>query len=369
MTSTETRFHAPRRVLHLAPEDYQVSLWWPESTQLDSPAPHLYTANKESGCPCRACSAVAGGQHALSRGSFGAKAVEERRYSYATGPLQTRKRSSFPLVNLLLFIATVFTTLLAGALFQKGLNVFANPALLAQGLPFAGPLLSILLAHEFGHYLASRKNGVKATLPYFIPAPHLFGTFGAFIKMQSPVTSRRALLEIGATGPIAGFAVAIPVVVLGLSMSEIRPATGEADIFFGTSLLFSLLTRATLGVTAADYDIVLHPVALAGWIGFFVTAINLLPAGQLDGGHILYALFTRHYRKVHKVLFVLLCTLGILLWYGWFVWVFLIVIFGLRHPPVLDQETSLDWKHKLLGVVAIVTLVLTFSPVPFRVAG
>jgi len=309
-----------------------------------------------------------GNEQALSRENVGATAVEEQRYSYATWRPPIRKRSPFPLLNLLLFIATVFTTLLAGALFQKGLNVFANPVLLAHGLPFAGPLLSILLAHEFGHYLASRKNGVKATLPYFIPAPHLFGTFGAFIKMKSPVTGRRALLEIGATGPIAGFAVAIPVVVVGLSMSEVRPATGERDIFFGSSLLFSLLARATLGVSAADHDIVLHPVALAGWIGFFVTAINLLPAGQLDGGHILYALFMRHYTRVNKVLFVILCALGVFLWQGWLVWVFLIFIFGLRHPPVLDEETSLGWKHKALGVAAIVTLVLTFSPVPFRVS-
>lgn len=295
--------------------------------------------------------------------------MQERQYTYASYQPSIQRRPQFPLINVVLFIATVLTTLLAGAFWQKGLNVFANPLLLLDGLPFAGPLLAILLAHEFGHYLASRKNRVKATLPYFIPAPHFFGTFGAFIRMQSPVTSRRALLEIGAAGPMAGFAVAIPVVVLGLSISEVRPATGEGNIFFGSSLLFSLLTRVSLGITPADHDIVLHPVALAGWIGFFVTAINLLPAGQLDGGHILYALFTHHYARVHKVLFVILCTLGILLWYGWFVWVFLIVIFGLRHPPVLNQEAFLDWKHRLLGVAAIATLVLTFSPVPFRVAG
>ena len=268
---------------------------------------------------------------------------------------------------LFLFILTLITTLLAGAM-QVGVNPLKEPEKIYQGLPFALTLMSILLVHELSHYLASRKHNIKATLPYFIPAPTIFGTFGAFIKMKSPVTTKEALLDIGASGPIAGFIVSIMVSIVGLSLSEIIPISeAKGGICLGDSLLFTLLSRVILDYQPGYQDIMLHPVAFAGWIGFFVTSLNLIPVGQLDGGHIAYALLGEKHNHLSNVLMPVMLLLGIVLWEGWALWALLLFVLGLKHPPILSQDIPLDTKRKFIGWLSFVILIFTFIPVPFKI--
>lgn len=212
------------------------------------------------------------------------------------------KRAGYKL-PLLLFLLTVLTTLIAGSSFSVSFDeLLKDPLLLAKGIPFAFSLLSILLAHEMGHFITSRRYRVDVTLPYFIPAPTLFGTLGAVIKMKSPIHKKTMLLDIGAAGPLAGITVAVPLVVLGLSQSQLISVSGagESYLYFGDSLLFKLLSFLVIGKIPDGYDIMLSPVAFAGWVGFLVTALNLMPMGQLDGGHISYALFGRGHRIVSR---------------------------------------------------------------------
>ncbi len=213
--------------------------------------------------------------------------------------LETNKSS--PRLNILLFIATFFTTTLAGALMEAEKDVFLE---FHKGLPFSLTLLTILLFHEFGHYFMAKKHHVDATLPYFIPAPSIIGTFGAVIKMRSPLHSKRALLDIGAAGPLAGVVIAIPATIIGLRFSEIHPVTGlQGGISLGSSLLFSFLSHISVGTVPENHDIFLHSVAFAGWIGMLVTMLNLIPVGQLDGGHIAYAVLGRkRHRKIASVI-------------------------------------------------------------------
>jgi membrane-associated protease RseP (regulator of RpoE activity) len=226
----------------------------------------------------------------------------------------------------------------------------------------------ILSAHEFGHYLASRRVSVESTLPFFIPAPPPVGTFGAIIKMRSTVTNRKALMAIGAAGPVAGFLVALPVVILGLHLSTYGVSQPQDSGFaLGPSLLFSLLTRAVMGVSPADYDVYLHPVAFAGWWGFFITALNLLPIGQTDGGHVIYSVFGKHHRWVSQAVFFILLPMGFFLWPGWLMWAVVMLVLRLRHPPLLDESTELETKYKLLGVLVLLIFVLTFVPTPFQI--
>jgi membrane-associated protease RseP (regulator of RpoE activity) len=187
--------------------------------------------------------------------------------------------------------------------------------------------MSILLAHELSHYIASRKHNVEATLPYFIPAPTLIGTFGAFIKMKSPVTTRKALLDIGISGPLAGFIVSVIVSVIGLYLSRVVPVQETKDaLSLGDSLLFSTLSQLILDYQPGSEDVLLHPVAFAGWIGFFVTSLNLLPIGQLDGGHIAYSLFGERHAYLSKGLIPILFLLGIFLWEGWALWAIVLLL-------------------------------------------
>jgi membrane-associated protease RseP (regulator of RpoE activity) len=217
--------------------------------------------------------------------------------------------------HILLFIATLFTTTLAGALMEASPNIPFWPQLY-KGLPFSLTLLTILLFHEFGHYFMARKHRVDATLPYFIPAPPPFilGTFGAVIKMRSPVSSKRALFDIGVAGPLSGVLVAIPAIVVGLRLSEVRVASElTGGLHLGSSLLFLLLSRISVGLVPEGHDIVLHSIAFAGWIGLLVTMINLLPVGQLDGGHVTYAVFGRRWHaKIVSVILPLLLIIGCL---------------------------------------------------------
>lgn len=273
----------------------------------------------------------------------------------------------FPFVHLLLFILTLLSTLFVGAM-QTGVDLLKEPVKLYKGVPFSLTLMTILLSHELSHYFTSKKHGIKATLPYFIPAPTIIGTFGAFIKMKSPIGTRKALIDIGASGPIAGFIISVLATIIGLQMSEVVPIAKTRGVLnLGDSILFSFLAKLVLGVTPADSDILLNPVAFAGWIGLFVTSINLIPVGQLDGGHIAYALLGEKQSRLSFLLILVMVSLGLLLWEGWFVWAVLLLILGLRHPPVIYWEIPLDYKRKFIGWLALVIFVLTFIPVPFKI--
>jgi len=272
----------------------------------------------------------------------------------------------FPFLHVSLFVLTFLSTLLVGAV-QTGADLIEEPSKIYKGIPFSLTLMIILLSHELSHYFSSRKHGVEATLPYFIPAPTIFGTFGAFIKMKSPIVTRKALIDIGASGPIAGFIISVIATVIGLNMSEIvSSAQAKGALNLGDSLLFSLLSRIVLGVTPSDSDILLNPVAFAGWIGLFVTSINLIPVGQLDGGHIAYALFGEKHNRLSFILIFVMVLFGLFLWEGWFVWAVLLLILGLRHPPVIYWEVPLDSKRKFIGWLALVIFILTFIPTPFQ---
>jgi membrane-associated protease RseP (regulator of RpoE activity) len=270
-----------------------------------------------------------------------------------------------PFVNIALFAATFLTTLVAGS-YQSGVDPIAQPGRIMAGLPFALTLMLILVSHELSHYMASRAHHTAASLPYFIPAPSLIGTFGAFIKMKSPIMTRKALVDIGASGPIVGFVISVAASVIGLSHSKVVAVSGQPHtLSLGDSILFIGLSKLVLKVPPEGHDVLLHPVAFAGWIGLFVTSLNLLPIGQLDGGHIAYALLGRLHRYVSTGLVIALALMGLFFWVGWTVWAVLMLILGLRHPPVQRWESRLDPERKFVGVLALVIFVVTFMPVPF----
>jgi membrane-associated protease RseP (regulator of RpoE activity) len=269
-------------------------------------------------------------------------------------------------IHVLLFIATFITTLLAGTLLN-GVIPWEEPEKIYLGLPFSLTLLLILMTHELSHYFMSRRHNVEATLPYFIPAPSIIGTFGAIIKMKPPIPDRRSLIDIGASGPIGGFIIAVIAVVVGLSLSEVKPS-GELQggLAFGSSILFSFLTELVLDVDPGKYDIMLHPVAFAGWIGLLVTSLNLLPIGQLDGGHIVYALFGDRHSIISKSMIPVLLVLGVTFWVGWIVWAVIMLIMGYRHPPVVYPFIELDRNRKLAGWISLFIFILTFTPTPVQ---
>jgi membrane-associated protease RseP (regulator of RpoE activity) len=272
-----------------------------------------------------------------------------------------------PFLHIILFLLTLLSTLFVGAM-QTGADLVKEPGEIYRGLPFALSLMIILLTHELSHYFASKMHGVKATLPYFIPAPTIIGTFGAFIKMKSPIVTRKALVDIGASGPIAGFIVSVIAVIIGLYLSKIVPVSQTKGVLnLGDSILFSFLAKAIIGVTPADSDILLNPIAFAGWIGLFVTSINLIPVGQLDGGHIAFAFMGEKHTRLSFILVLIMSLLGLVLWEGWIVWAVLLLVLGLRHPPVLYWEDILDGRRKVTGFIALLILILTFIPVPFKI--
>lgn len=257
-----------------------------------------------------------------------------------------------------LFLATVFTTWMV------------------RGPWYSFGLILILGTHEFGHYWACRANNVNSSLPNFLPVPPIpyflnIGTMGAFIMIKEPIPNRKALMEIGASGPIAGFIVAVPVLVIGLLNSQMTLGNSmeEPNLFFGSSLILWIVTELVWSVNpiVTDFTIHLHPLAYAGWLGMFFTALNLLPMGQLDGGHVVYSLFGRkHSLLAARLFFISLIALGFY-WVGWWVWAGLVFILGLRHPPVMDESTPLEPKHRIVGYASIMILILTFVPVPFGV--
>jgi membrane-associated protease RseP (regulator of RpoE activity) len=282
------------------------------------------------------------------------------------------------LVHALLFGATILTTLYVGAGMSE-----ARPAdelwwplfHLWEGWPFALSLLSILLAHELAHYFTSRRYRVPASLPYFIPLPipdflgNVLGTMGAVIVMKGRIGNRRAMLDIGAAGPLTGLIVAIPVLILGLSLSHVQPLpVNQAYSMEGNSLLYLLLKYAMFRqwLPSGGVDVFIHPVAFAGWAGLLVTSLNLIPAGQLDGGHVLYSLLGDRARRLTWPIILALAVLGLVAWPGWFLWAGLVFLFGQRHPGPLDSITQLDTKRKVVAVLVLAVFLLTFTPIPLK---
>ncbi len=260
-----------------------------------------------------------------------------------------------------LFLLTAFSTFYAGALRYPVIG----------GMIYSAAIMGILLAHEMGHYLVSRRYGVSATLPFFIPFPlSPFGTFGAVIKMRGVIGDKKALFDIGVAGPLAGFIVSLPCALVGIALSKAVKVVPTADaLVLGEPLLLKLFERLLLGALPTGYDVLIHPLGFAGWVGLFITALNLLPIGQLDGGHIIYAAFGHGSRHVHRVLILLLVVFSVFYNVGWLVLVVLLVIFGLRHPDPLDRSTPLDGKRRLLAVAMLVIFVVSFVPAPFEGTG
>ena len=268
-------------------------------------------------------------------------------------------------IHILLFVLTVASTCFAGGLISSssGSPSFSFTA----GLSYSIPLMVILLGHEFGHYFMSRKYGVRSTLPFFLPFPlPPFGTLGAIIRMESIVTSRRALFDIGVAGPIASFCLSIPAIAIGLKLSEVILASQfKGGDILAEPFLFSLIQRLVSGQVEEGYSVILHPVGFAGWVGLFVTALNLLPVGQLDGGHVVYAVFGKRSRSLFFMTLAVMIFITVFYNPGWLLLLILIILFGFRHPAPLDDETPLDGRRKLIGGIVFAIFVLSFTPAPF----
>ena len=313
------------------------------------------------------------------------------RHLVLTRPLARRRERWAP--HVVLFLATLYTITFAGAVLAGGipysgpLAFFTSghpgyPGFLhawSTGLPFSLSLIAILLSHELGHYVVARRYQLDVSLPYFIPVPipSFIGTMGAFIRLRTVVSDRRQLLDIGVAGPIAGFLVALPLLVLGLTLSHAATPEegfhglvvyfgGAPQIPLGDSLVSLALRRLLLGHAVT---INVHPVAFAGWVGMFVTMLNLLPMGQLDGGHILYARLPQWHQRVALAFWVLIVALGTL-WIGWYIWGGLVLLLSrgrLGHPPALDAQRPLPASRRLLAWAALLLFVITFAPAPFRI--
>ena len=281
----------------------------------------------------------------------------------------------------LLFVVTFLTCLAAGRQFAISFAnsqaasidefvvslklLYKDPTALAAGFPFAISLMAILLAHELGHYFACRHHGIRASYPYFIPAPTLIGTLGAFILMRSPIRSRRALFDVGASGPLVGFVLAIPILIYGVVHSRIVPGLNSpfANIVFGVPLALRLLVQRIFP-GADPLTVLLHPVGRAAWVGLFATALNLLPAGQLDGGHILRSLSPRLHRWLGWLVPAALAALGYFHAGIWLMWAgILLVLRFLRIPAVYDQR-PLDSTRTVLAIITLLIMILCFMPVP-----
>ena len=342
-------------------------------------------------------------------------------------PAGNRAPSSGPTrdlsIHVILFVTTIATTIIVGSNYAG--NLFRQPEfILTHGIPFSITLMAILLAHEMGHYMASRHHGVRASLPYFIPVPFGIGTFGAFIKMRSAIRERGVLLIIGAAGPICGMILAVPAFLYGLQGAEVVDAVDPGALRLGDSLLTYLLTYVSLGPIPEGKEVLFNSVCYAGWLGMFITSLNLLPAGQLDGGHVVYAFFGTRHAVISHVTYLLLVILGIwgdphtgnpvwlclcilltiyavsIIFMGpptwrkrimymilvvgwvivgaymdtvsattiWLIWAALLYSFRLDHPPTRDLFQRLSWRRRIVGWMAVLIFVLTFIPRPFIIA-
>lgn len=308
--------------------------------------------------------------------------------SWAPPPPPPRPAPRY-LLAALLFLVTLFCTTTLGAGWYLSTRtdvvtdllpileprtvraVWTEPALLATGLQFSIPVMFILLCHELGHYLACRRYGLPATLPYFLPAPLGLGTLGAFIKIRAPIRRKRVLLDVGASGPLAGFVALVPFLFYGIARSvpadvSVLDTDSPAALLLllpGRSLAMDLVIRLFHGAQASGAVMDLHPFALAAWVGLLATALNLLPLGQLDGGHVLYAAGGSLQRRLAWFFWGLLLVAGFL-WRGWWVWCAIVLFMGLKHPPVVDEAMPLDRRRQLVALACLVLFLLSFSPVP-----
>jgi membrane-associated protease RseP (regulator of RpoE activity) len=294
-------------------------------------------------------------------------------------------------LNGLLFVLTCATVCYAGLSWAAGFiaagagtggellvspdRVFQDPRLFRLSALYAACLMTILVGHELGHFLTCVRNRVPCTLPYFLPGPPFLGTFGAFIRMAPPPL-RRQLFDVGANGPLVGFALTLPTLAVGMSLSRVVPFVPSADtLYFGEPLLFKLLGRLILGPIPAGHDIALHPVGWAGWVGLLLTALNLLPIGQLDGGHVSHALLGRRAGLLSQIMIGLLAVLGVFFHVTWLVLAAFILVFEfrsknrLKHPPVLDPAAPLGRRRIILAVLIAAIFVLSFVPDPVHGVG
>lgn len=294
--------------------------------------------------------------------------------------VEARRQKRSLAIALLLFVLTVLSTLVVGAqyafsysagqtpdfdqIFSMYGALLTHPQLLLSGVPFAFTLIGILLAHELGHFFACRYYGISASYPYFLPAPTLIGTMGAFIRIRSPIYNRKALFDVGLAGPLVGFLFAVPALAIAIYYSKSVPMSeASSSIVFGQPLVMRLLV-AGLRPALNPGDLLLHPVGRAAWVGLFATALNLLPGGQLDGGHILYSVASKYHRKITLAVALLLIPLGVFLWRGWILWSVLLLALGFRHPPLLNRWDKLDRSRLIWAAVAVVIFVLCFMPMP-----
>jgi len=289
------------------------------------------------------------------------------------------------IISIFMFCLTFLTATLAGLSYVTGSFSFldilrllaSRPQIILRGIQFSFPLIAILTAHEFGHFFACRHYGMRCTPPFFIPMPFPpTGTLGAFIKIKSPFRSKKALFDIGIAGPLAGFAFTLPVLWIGISLSRLAhklPATGTS-LSFGEPLIFRLIAMATLNYAPARQDLMAHPMAMAGWVGLLATSLNLLPVWQLDGGHITYALTNRERQK--NISIVAIIALILASFQGWptpsyLMFGLMLLIIGWRvrfyHPMTMRDEQPLETGRILLGGVALLILILSFTPVPISV--
>jgi membrane-associated protease RseP (regulator of RpoE activity) len=294
-------------------------------------------------------------------------------------PVTPQRDRLWPYV--LLFLATIYTTTAAGARhyvsfylgFSGGPNPFSTTELLIYGLWYSVPILAILGCHELGHYYACRFYGVAASRPYFLPMPILLtGTLGAFIRIRQPIPGKKELFDIGIAGPIAGFVVAVPLLFVGMYLSridEIPSDYPEPLLWLGEPLLFKLAAWLTFGHVAEGFTVTMHPMAFAAWFGLLATALNLFPIGQLDGGHISYAVLGRKSSAVTLVMVA--CLIGLAFWsMSWLVWagltIVMLMVFGPHHPPTPDEHLPLDPTRKAVAVFAVIMFILCFTPAPIE---
>lgn len=270
--------------------------------------------------------------------------------------------------HIMLFLMTIITCVVYG-MFQEGLNPITEMDQFYRGLPYAVTLLGILLSHEMGHYLTARYYGMDVSLPYFLPAPPplFIGTFGAFIRMKSPARNRRALLYIGAAGPIAGFCVALPAMIYAYTTAPVGPITpGAEGIWFAEPLLLQFIQHVVIGPIQEGHTIYLNSIGMAAWFGIFVTFLNLLPMGQLDGGHIVYAIAGPYARYVSWAVVCMLLVLGIY-FFGWFLWAVIGWLTSRRQQVVLDPYTPLDRRSLMIAGISLAIFVLCCMPVPISI--
>jgi len=317
----------------------------------------------------------------------------------------TKPKPSKTWVNILLFILTVISMIYVGTIYTLG-GIYQGPAdldfnsllpflkeSLSGGILFTLSILAILLSHEFGHYFMARYHKTSVSLPYFLPFPNLFGTLGAVILTKEVPRNKKVLLDIGIAGPLAGLVITIPVIIIGLSTSEINhlpPVLSEGFGFEGNSLLYLILKYLVHGMwlpmpvdfgglsplvywikyfftglplPVGGIDVTMNSVALAGWAGLLVTGLNLIPVGQLDGGHLIYGIFGKRTEKLIPFIIAGLAVLGFF-WTGWWLWAVLLLVFNRKHGEPLDEITSLDKKRKIVAIIGLIAFVLVFIPVP-----